>query len=365
MSALPAVQSVLQLAAGNSAKSAHEAQLLGCQVRAAAGALQQAGSGCSADACAAHLRLLEMLTKQLSTQQVAKLHPILQALQDVLKHSPRDALLQVSTSIATELGNVIRLGNAAAIAASCACCHLLVVRLQQHVADSSHRATAAQALSKVVAATVPLLSQNAPASSTSEGFQLVIAMARCMPQVLKSQTQAIRGACIAAMSSEGNAAMPLAERLHAAHALACIAACAGNSQGWAEQMHGALHAAHAALAVLPMPQRDADLQRASQDVLGGAVSAPWHTLPALSPTSRLHHRVERFTLLLHCVSSMLSERAPMPAPLPMSALVLLASRLLALRASGKAALGGDPVEACQWAACCQPLLAAGAHFCCL
>jgi hypothetical protein len=154
----------------------------------------------------------------------------------------------------------------------------------------------------------------------------------------------------------------LALQLAGANAAACLAACAGSPANWSACMHGLLHQAHACLAALPMPHRDPELHQAARDVLGGSAGPPWNALALPTPSTPLSESMRVVVALLHAVTVMLSNHAPMPVPLPMSALVLLATRLLSLRPAAAILPGLSLDQVCQWQVCSGPLLRYGVCF---
>ena len=354
-------RAALQFADCKHVKSSKEAWTCCTRIRAVVGALQQSSPGAENNT-ALFSECVKQLTQLLKSSISGTSEPALRALNECLQHCPQDVFLQAAADLSPELYSVIRRGDAPSTQAACVCYRVLSERMLQCLAVPAARTIAAQALAKTVAAVVHLLGEQQSAASQSQGFQLVVTLARCMPQVLRSQTVAVSSACMHAVSPPANtsSALPMETRMNAAHALACVGSCTSTSDEWAAHMHGLLRAAHLALALLPMPPRDSELQQAALDVLGGGVAQPWASFASPAADSGLEHIVPTTTLLLHCVACMLSEQAPMVAPLPMSALVLLASRLLSLRTASAMPPGSDPVQACQWAACTSALLNAGA-----
>ena len=278
-------------------------------------------------------------------------------------------LTQAISGITPDLLDVVKRGEPSAVAAACACYDAIAARAAQHLATPATRSWAAQALASAVTAALHLLPGDT-SPLQHHGFELVCGLADAMPQLLKSHAATICAACFATIVPAGSAPQqgqrpaqstaPMATRLLAAHALARLACASGTPEGWAAHTQGLLIAMHQALAALPMPDKDNDVLHAAQDVLGAPAAPAWAAFSATAPQASLADRVEVATLLLHCLSVTLTSKSAALAPLPMSALVLLVSRLLSLRE--KPAVANESVVAqCQWPACASALLASGAH----
>jgi hypothetical protein len=361
---IASIKAVLQLSEA-SIKTADDAWTMCHTAMAAACALQQPGLQANSDSEVLHAQCIEVLTRMVQSHQAWSTAPAFQALAFAMQHAPQGVFLQGCEELSPEIYSAARRDDEATTRAACACCRSFTDRLLQYLASSSTRTAAAQSLAKVVAAAMHLIKREGSTASQEEGYQLIVELARCMPQVLKSQTIAVGSACIAAISQPKVATrLPMAVRLRAAHALACLALPSISSEGWALHVHGLLQVAHGALAALPMPLKDSELAQAARDVLGPATSAPWHAMTMPTADTSFAETMQMVTLLLHCLGCILAERAPALAPLPMSALVLLASRLLSLRVATSAAAGTSPLQACQWSVCSGALLAAGVLLLC-
>lgn len=274
------------------------------------------------------------------------------------------------SAMTPDLLAVVKHGPPACVEAACACFCAIAARMSQHLASAAAKSAAAQALAAATTAAVHLVQSGQSPAHRHHGLLLVCSIADTHPQLLKSQAATICTACcneIAPNLADGaehahhaaQAALPMETRLHAAHALARMACASGTPEGWGAHMQGLLIATHHALAALPMPATDGDVLRAAQDVLGTPEAAVWAQFSAPGQHSSLSERVEVVTLLLHSLAVMLTSKSATLAPLPMSALVLLVSRLLSLREQPGVAEQGD-LEACQWHACAPALLTAGA-----
>jgi hypothetical protein len=361
MDRISIARSALQLACAGPAESQDAAALLCARVRAVIATLelhQELDHGLHT--APLFSKSLNELSKLIRRNNAWARVPALATLALLLEHCPKDLFLQGTSDLAPELYSIVKQDDEDSTRSACACFTSMIDRLLPCLASPSTKTTTAHVLSKVVAAAMHLVNDKQQSELRTQGFVLIVKIARCMPQVLKSQTIVVSGACIKVITAQTKPALPMATRLSAAHALACMSMCTASSDGWSVHMHGLLCAAHCALEGLPMPRKDRELQQAALDVLTQSAAVPWNAFSTASKDASLPERVHVVTLLLHCVACTLTERTPMAAPMPMSALVLLASRLLSLRPTAPVATGYNLVEACQWSVFCAPLLGAGA-----
>lgn len=350
----------LQLAGSVNEKHPREAGQRCLHIQAVLSSLQQQQQlDPEANVSPAYSGLFKSLSDMLKSQHAAHRAHSLRLLALWLQNCPADMFLDKCTEVATNLYNQSRHVHVHAAEALFACFYSLVGRLRPCLSSPATKTAVAQALSKAAAAAQHLMQTNQP-TLRRNSFLIVIQIAQCMPQALKSQTNTISSACLAALAPGGGTALPLRTRLLAAHALACMAACTATGEGWALHVRELLSLAHSALASLPMPGKDAALGQAATDVLAGAVSPQWAKLEMPTATAPLLERVELVTLLIHSLACALAESAPLMVPLPMAALVLLASRLLSLRPSAPAPAGLAAVEGCQWSCVTVGLVNTGA-----
>lgn len=168
------------------------------------------------------------------------------------------------------------------------------------------------------------------------GLHVAIAVLDCMPQAAKSSCTALSTACHGIMQKQ---ILALEDRLRAAHVLAALPASQSTTDAHSQHLQGLLHTIHTTLSSIPSPVTDAGAAQAATDVLGTSVEGTWNQSRLLQPprVSSNHvpvfQRLEAITLLLECLDATLQRRTETPVPLPMTALVLLLSRLLAHRPS--------------------------------
>lgn len=339
---------------GTASKSAEQAEQL--QAAAVALALGQ-DQHRDADGSDLFQACIKAAVGCLSSQDVDVQRAALAALETALQHCRRDVFLERAAEVTQRVQALAR-SPAAPLGAVCKCLHAILARTAP-LLTSAVKPQAATVAAKIAAAAMQLLQ---PRSGSQHAFELLASIAGCMPQVLRSHTVTATNACLSAVVLAAGD-ISLEGRLSAARAVARLAVCSGSADGWGVSMHGLLYIAHTALAALPMPHKDEQLLQAAMDVLGGAPAAPWSTVRQPAASWPLCDAMLASTALLHAVSCALSERTPMAAPLPASALVLLASRLISVRPAAAAfsmASEADPLRACQWQACAAPLLNAGA-----
>jgi len=131
----------------------------------------------------------------------------------------------------------------------------------------------------------------------------------------------------------------LENRILAAHVLAALPASQNTADAHSQHLQGLLKTVHGALTSIPSPPTDPGAAQAAADVLGASVEGSWSQSALLQPAKGLSQyvsplqRLEAVTLLIECLDETLRRRTEMSVPLPMTALVLLVSRLLAHRPS--------------------------------
>ena len=310
----------------------------------------------SADASQLFQTCIKAATGCLSSSDPQAQLGAMAALVTALQHCRGDVFLERAADVAQRLQAVVRAPHAP-LQPACRCFRVILQRVAP-LLTSAVKPQAAVVAAKVAAAAMQLLQS---AGGAKHAFELIVAIAGCMPQVLRTHTMTATHACLDAVVLPAGD-INLDARLSAAQAVARLAACSGSSEACGISIHGLVYFTHATLAALPMPHKDEQLLQAALDVLGAAPATPWSTVRQPAASWPLCDAMCASTALLHAVSCALSERVPMAAPLPASALVLLSSRLLSVRpavAAASMASETDPLRACQWQACAAPLLNAG------
>jgi hypothetical protein len=294
---------------------------------------------------------------------LAKVHPKWQArslgtVDTLVKHCPKSVFLQHVPDVIQQLQPFTKSENGTLICAACSCLDSALSRAAPLVAAASSKSAAAKIVSKIAAHATQLLDSSTSVPGRTWACVLLAGIARCMPQALKSQVLSVSSACLQLITKAAPATC-LELQLAAANAAACLAACTGSPADWSGYVHSLLHQAHSSLASLPMPHRDPQLLHAARDVLGGSPGPPWSGLVLPTSEQPLSESMQVTTALLHAVMVVLCSTAPMPAPLPVSALVLLSTRLLSIRPAAALSSDADPERACQWQVCSGPLLRYG------
>lgn len=258
----------------------------------------------------------------------------LDAMRLAIQHCPKTLFLSSLQELSMRANASARGASVPAACAAAGCLLQILLRLRTYMAAQGVKTAAAQCIAQIIASAVHMM--QADLVVIHHGLLVARAVLDCMPQAAKSSHTALSAACHAIMQKSS---LALEDRLHAAHVLAALPASQSTADAHSQHLQGLLHTIHATLSSLPSPVTDAGAAQAARDILGTSIQGGWSQSSLLQPpraTSQhvpVPQKLEAITLLLECLDETLQRRTELPVPLPMTALVLLVSRLLAHRPS--------------------------------
>lgn len=258
----------------------------------------------------------------------------LEAMRMAIQHCPRKMFLASFSEMSMRANSLARGSSIPVARAAAGCLVQIMQRLHTYMAAPGVKAAAAQCIAQIIASSACMMQGDA--AVVHHGLLILRSVLDCMPQAAKSSYTTLTAACHAIMQ---NQSVHLEDRILAAHVLAALPASQNTNDAHSQHLQGLLKTIHTALTSIPSPPTDPGAAQAACDVLGATVEGNWSQCSLLQPPRAASQytpplqRLEAITLLLECLDETLQRRTETAVPLPMTALVLLVSRLLAHRPS--------------------------------
>eukprot|EP00892_Ulva_mutabilis_P007372 jgi/Ulvmu1/5006/UM021_0023.1 len=258
----------------------------------------------------------------------------LEAMRVAVQHCSKTLFLKTFPDMSLRANSLARGSSVAAARAAAECLVQIMQRLHTFMTAQGVKAAAAQCIAQVIASAAYMLQGDA--AVVHHGLLILRSVLDCMPQAAKSSYSTLSASCHAVMQ---NQSLHLDDRILAAHVLAALPASQSTADAHSQHLQGLMRTIHTVLSSMPSPPTDPGAAQAACDVLGTSIEGSWSQCALLKPPRAAsqyvppQQRLGAITLLLECLDETLQRRTEMAVPLPMTALVLLVSRLLAHRPS--------------------------------